>query len=172
MKWSRPGFPCHSPSPRVCSKLCPLSLWCHPNISSSVSSLSSCPQAFPGSVSFPINWIFTSRSQIIGALASASVFPVNIQGWFLLGLTSLISFLSKEFPRVFSSSPGGSDNKESAFNAGDLGSVPGSGRSPEKGNGYPFQYSCLDNSMDWGKYNNIETFTWMFIEALLMKDKW
>ena len=44
--------------------------------------------------------------------------------------------------------PGGSDSKESAHNAGDLGSVPGSGRSPGEGNGYPHQYSCLENSMD------------------------
>ena len=46
--------------------------------------------------------------------------------------------------------PGGSDGKESACNAGDLGSVPGSGISPEEGNGYPLQYSCLENSMDRG----------------------
>ena len=43
---------------------------------------------------------------------------------------------------------GGSDSKESAYNAGDLGSVPESGRSPGEGNGYPLQYSCLENSMD------------------------
>ena len=44
--------------------------------------------------------------------------------------------------------PGGSDGKESACNAGDLGSGPGSGRSPGEGNGYPLQYSCLEKSMD------------------------
>ena len=44
--------------------------------------------------------------------------------------------------------PGGSDSKESAYNAGDLGSIPGSGRSPGEGNGYPLQYSCLENPMD------------------------
>ena len=44
--------------------------------------------------------------------------------------------------------PGGSDSKESVHNIGDLGSVPGSGRSPGEGNGYPHQYSCLGNSMD------------------------
>ena len=43
--------------------------------------------------------------------------------------------------------PGGSDGKESAHNAGDLGSIPGSGKSPGEGNGNPLQYSCLDNSM-------------------------
>ena len=44
--------------------------------------------------------------------------------------------------------PGGSDGKESACNAGDLGSIPGAGRYPEEGNGNPLQYSCLENSMD------------------------
>ena len=50
--------------------------------------------------------------------------------------------------RVRQAFPGGSDGKESACNAGDPGSNPGSGRSPGEGNGYPFQYSCLENSMD------------------------
>ena len=44
--------------------------------------------------------------------------------------------------------PGGSDGKESAHNVEDLGLIPGSGRSPGEGNGYPLQYSCLENSMD------------------------
>ena len=48
--------------------------------------------------------------------------------------------------------PGGSDSKESAHNVGDLGSVPESGRSPGEGNGYPHQYSCLENSMDGGPW--------------------
>ena len=47
---------------------------------------------------------------------------------------------------------GGSDGKESACNAGDLGWIPGSGRSPEKGKGYPLQYSCLEHSMDRGAW--------------------
>ena len=47
---------------------------------------------------------------------------------------------------------GGSDSKESAYNAGDLGSIPGSGRSPGEGNGYPLQYSCLENPMDRGAW--------------------
>ena len=46
--------------------------------------------------------------------------------------------------------PGGSDDKLSAYNAGDLGSIPGSGRSPGEGNGNPLQYSCLENLMDGG----------------------
>jgi len=44
--------------------------------------------------------------------------------------------------------PGGSEGKASAYNAGDLSSIPGSGRSPGEGNGNPFQYSCLENPMD------------------------
>ena len=48
--------------------------------------------------------------------------------------------------------PGGSDGKESALNEGDLGSIPGSRRSPGKGNGNPLQYSCLENSMDRGAW--------------------
>ena len=47
---------------------------------------------------------------------------------------------------------GGSDGKESACSAGDLGSIPGSGRSPGEGNSYPLQYSCLENSMDRGAW--------------------
>ena len=48
--------------------------------------------------------------------------------------------------------PGGSDGKASACNAGDLGSIPGSGRSPGEGNGNPLQYSCLENPMDGGPW--------------------
>ena len=48
--------------------------------------------------------------------------------------------------------PGGSDGKVSAYNAGYLGSIPGSGRSPGEGNGNPLQYSCLENPMDRGAW--------------------
>ena len=48
--------------------------------------------------------------------------------------------------------PGGSDSKESTCNAGDLGLIPGLGRSPREGNGYPLQYSCLENPMDRGAW--------------------
>ena len=48
--------------------------------------------------------------------------------------------------------PGGSDGKASAYNAGDLGSIPGLGRSPGEGNGNPLQYSCLKNPMDRGTW--------------------
>ena len=65
---------------------CPLSWWCHPTISSSVVPFPSCPQSFPASGSFLMNWLFASGDQSIGTSASASVFPMNIQNWFPLGL--------------------------------------------------------------------------------------
>ena len=52
-------LPCPSPSPRVCSNSCPFSWWCHPTISSSVATFSSCPQYFPASESFPMSQLFT-----------------------------------------------------------------------------------------------------------------
>ena len=88
---------------RVCSRSCSLSQWCHLTISSSVVPLSSRLQSFPASGSFPVSQFFTSGGQSIGASASASVFPVNIQGWFPLGLTSLISLQSKGLWNIFSS---------------------------------------------------------------------
>ena len=72
---------CPSPSLWVCSDLGPLS-WCHSNISSSVAPFSSCPQSFSASESFPMNLLFASSGQSVGALASASVLPMTIQGWF------------------------------------------------------------------------------------------
>ena len=51
--------------------------------------------------------------------------------------------------------PGGSDGEESTCNAGDLGSIPGLGRSPGGGNGNPLQYSCLENPMDRGAWSSI-----------------
>ena len=89
--------PCPSPTPGVCSNSRPLSRWCHPTISTS-----SCPQSFPASGSFPMSQFFTSGGQSIGISASASVLPMNIQDWFPLGLTGLISLQSKGLSRVFS----------------------------------------------------------------------
>ena len=83
--------------PRVSSNSCPLSQWCHPTISSSVIPFSSCPQSFPASGSFPMSQFFASGCQSIGVSASASVLPMNIQGWFPLGWTSWISLPSKGF---------------------------------------------------------------------------
>ena len=96
-------LPGPSLSPRVCSNSCSLSQWCHPTISSSVASFSSCPQYFLASGSFPMSQLFASGGQSIGASASASVLPMNIQGWFPLGLTGLIFLLYKGLSRVFSS---------------------------------------------------------------------
>ena len=87
-------IPCLSLSPRVCSNSCPLN-HCYPIISSSVTPFSSCPPSFPASGSFPRSWLFASGGQSIGASASASVFPMNIQCWFPLESTVLISLLSK-----------------------------------------------------------------------------
>ena len=95
-------LPCPSPPPGACSDLCPLSQWCHPNISSSVIPFSSWLQFFPASGSFVMSWLFTSGAQSIGASASGSVLPVNIQDWFPLGWTGWISLLSKGLSRVFS----------------------------------------------------------------------
>ena len=91
---------CPSLSPGGCSNSCPLSRWCHPTVSSSATSF--CPQSFPTLGSLPVSWLFASGGQSIGASTSASVPPMNIQGWFPLGLTGLISLLSRGFSRVFS----------------------------------------------------------------------
>ena len=80
------------PSPRACSNSCPLSQWCHPTISSSVILFSSCLQYFSASWSFPVSQIFARAGQCIGALASASVLPMNVQNWFPLGLTGFDLF--------------------------------------------------------------------------------
>ena len=87
----------------VCSSSCPYSWWCHPTISYSVILFSSCPQCFPATGSFPVNRLFTSGGQSIGASASASVLPMNTQGWSPLGWTGLVSLQSRGLLRVFSS---------------------------------------------------------------------
>ena len=94
-------LPCPSLPPGVCSNSCPLSWWCHPAISFSVIPFSFCLQSFPA---WGSNWLFASGGQNIEASASASVLPMNIQGWFPSGLTCLISLLSKGLSRVFSHS--------------------------------------------------------------------
>ena len=96
-------FACPSPSPRACLNSCLLSQWCHPIISICVVPFSSCIPSFPASWSFPMSQLFATWGQSIEASALASVVPMNIQGWFPLGLTGLISLLCKEFIRVFSS---------------------------------------------------------------------
>ena len=91
-----------SPSPRVCSRSYPLSQWWHPTIPSSAT-LFFCLQSFPVSGSFPMSRLFASGGQSTGASALASVLPMNIQGWFSLGLTGLISLQFKGLWRAFSS---------------------------------------------------------------------
>ena len=93
---------CSSPAPGVHLNPCSLHQWCHQTISSSVVPFSSCPQSFPASRSLQMTQLFAWGGQSIGVSASASVLPMGIQGWFPLGLTSLISLLSKGLPRVFS----------------------------------------------------------------------
>ena len=91
-----------SPTPGVYSSSCALSQWCHPTIWSSIVPFSSRLQSFPASGSFPMSWLFTSGGQSIGASASALVLAVNIQDWFPLGLTGLMSLQSKGFSKEFS----------------------------------------------------------------------
>ena len=88
-------LPGPSVSPRVWSNSCPLSQGCRPSIPSSVARFS-CLQSFPASGSFPMCWNFPLGGQSIGALASVSVLPMNVQDWFPLGLTGFISLLSKD----------------------------------------------------------------------------
>ena len=95
--------PCPSLSPGVCPSSCSLHQWCHPAISSSEILFSFCPWRFPASGTFPMTRLFASDDQNVGASASASVLPVNIQCWFPLRLTGLISLLAKGLSGVFSS---------------------------------------------------------------------
>ena len=116
--------PCRSETPRVDPNSCPLSLWCHPTISSSVIPLAF-PHSFPASGSFPIGQIFASDGQSIGVSASTSVLPVNTQDWSPLGWTGWISLQSKGL----SPSPGdlpnpGIEPGSLAFQADDLSSEP------------------------------------------------
>ena len=92
---------CPSPSAGACSNSCPLSQWCHPTIWFSVIPFASCLQSFPASETFLMSWLFSSSGQSLGASASASVLPMNIQDWFPSGLISLISLQSKGLTKVF-----------------------------------------------------------------------
>ena len=102
MDCNTPGLPVTSPIPGACSNSCPSSWWCHPTISSSVNPFSSCLQSFPASGSLLMSQFFASGDQSVGASTSASVLPMNIQGWFPLELTGLISLQSKGLLRVSS----------------------------------------------------------------------
>ena len=93
-------LPCPSLAPGACSNSSLLSQWCHLTISSSVLPFSSCIQSFPKSGSFQMSQFFTSGGKRTGV--SASVLSMNIQDWFPLGLTGLISLQSNGLSRVFS----------------------------------------------------------------------
>ena len=100
LQHSRPPGP--SPTPGVHSNSCPLGLWCHPTISSSIVPFSSCLQSVPASGSFLTSQFFASGDQSTRVSASTSVLPLNTQDWSPLGWTSWISLQSKGLSRVFS----------------------------------------------------------------------
>ena len=95
--------PCPSPSPKVCPSSCPLHWWCHPAISSSDAIFSFCPQSFPASGTFPMSQLMKTCDQNIGVWASASVFPMNIQGWFPFKINCSTLLQSEGILGVFSS---------------------------------------------------------------------
>ena len=115
MDYSSPGSSVLQCLP-VCSHSCPFEAVMLSNHLILCLPLCLWPQSFPASGSFPMSWLFKSGGQRIGASTSASVLAMKIQGWFPLGLTGLISLLSKWLSRVFSStSLKASDFQHSAF---------------------------------------------------------
>ena len=101
MDCSTSGLPVHHQLPEF-TQARPLSQWCHPTISSSVSPFSFCLQSSPASGSFPVSHFFVSGGQSIGVSALASVLPMNTQDWSHLRWTGWISLQSKGLSRVFS----------------------------------------------------------------------
>ena len=98
--------PCPSPTLGVYPNSCPLSLWCHPPISSSVVPFFSRLQSFPALRSFPMSQLFASGGQTIGVSASTSFVPMNTLDWSPLEWTGWLSLQSKELSRVFSNTTG------------------------------------------------------------------
>ena len=169
------SLPCHSLSPGICSNSCPLSWWCHPTVSFSVTPFSSCPQSFPASGSFPKNHLFTSGGQNIGTSVSALVLPRNIRGWpdniktiftvfpftFLYIYKYIYSYFYKtgiilifNFVFCFLDFPCDSTVKTPPTNSEDGGLIPRSERSPGWGNGSPLQYFHLGMPVfSSGKYH-------------------
>ena len=168
-------LPYPSPTPGVYPNSCPLSQWCHPTVLSYILPFSYFPQSFPASGSFPMSWLFPSVGQSIGASASASVLPVNIQSWFPLGLTGLISLQEISGLQHHSSKasvlwhlacfvvqlshPYMTTGKTIALTRQTfVGKVMMllfnmlSRLVIGKGNGNPLQYSCLENPMDRGAW--------------------
>ena len=117
-------LPCPSLTLGVNSNSCPLSWWCHLTILSSVVPFSSCLQSFPTSGPFQMSQFFVSDGQSIGASASASVLPMNIQDWFPLGWTVWISLQSKGFSRVFSNTTVQKHQLFSAVQGSNLAHLP------------------------------------------------
>ena len=103
MDCSTPRVLCPPLSTTLCSNSCPLSQWCSPTISPLPPPFSFCLQSFLASGSFPMSQRFASGGQNIGASASASVFPMNTEDWFPLGLTGVTSLHSKGLSRLISS---------------------------------------------------------------------
>ena len=110
---STPGFPILHYHPEF-AQIHVIELWCHPTISFSATHFPTCPQSFPASGTFPISQLFSLGDQCIGTSASASVLPMNIQSWFPLGFTGLISLLPKGLTRA-SSAPQFESFSSSAF---------------------------------------------------------
>ena len=94
--YQRARLLCPPLSLRVRWNLCPSSWWCYLTISSFANPSSFGLPSFPAAESFLVSWLFASGRQSIGASASASVLPVNIQGWSPLGWTGLISFSPRD----------------------------------------------------------------------------
>ena len=113
----------------------------------------SCPTATPWTVARQASLSITNSRSSSRPMSIESVMPTNhlILCHHLLLPPSLFPsfgvFSNESALRIFL---GGSDGKVSPWNLEDLGSIPGSGRSPGEGNGNPLQYSCLESSMDWG----------------------
>ena len=100
MQHAKPPHPSSAPGVHLISR--PSSEWCHPSISSSVVSFSSCPQSLPASESFPMSQLFAWGGQSTGVSASASILPKNTQDWSPLEWIGWISLQSKGLSRVFS----------------------------------------------------------------------
>ena len=93
-----------------------------------------------------LGWVEGFNSWVLFHVISSYSTPPTLASDLHLNLVVRISTKGLSFY------PSGSDGKESAWNAGDAGLIPGSGRSPGEGNGYPLQYSCLKNPMDRGAW--------------------
>ena len=100
--WTAAHQACSPPTPGAYPNSCPLNWWCHPTISPSVVTFSSCLQSFPTSGSFQMDQLFVSGGKSIGVSASTSVLPMNTQDQSALEWTGWISLQTKGLSRVFS----------------------------------------------------------------------